>query len=210
MNDSVKTVAAPAAAGARDDQFDNLKSHPLADQFEMIKDGEDGGAAFAAMKASIAKSGIRNPIKIYEGRILDGRNRYQAGKAVGYKFTARDFETFRGSEEQAKAYVDDANIHRRHHSKGQKEKLIRARIEEHPGLSNRKIAEMCGVSHTSVNNVRNETAKEDKKLKSFEKTWDGFDDQQRERFVEKYWAEIRELLGLETLSRGKQITATPA
>jgi hypothetical protein len=82
---------------------ENLKAHPLADQFDMIKDVEDGGAQFDGLKASIAKSGIQMPIKIFEGKILDGRNRYAAEKAARRKFTARDFEPFNGTYQDAKA-----------------------------------------------------------------------------------------------------------
>jgi hypothetical protein len=187
--------------------YANLEAHPLADQFDMIKDGDDGGAAFEAFKASIAREGIKLPIKLFEGKILDGRNRYRAAKLVGHKFTARDFETFIGTYVEAKAYVDALNIHRRHHSAEQKEKLVKAKIAEHPNASARQISRMCGVSHTLVNKIKDEMSgpsEDDRKLKSFEKTWNDLSDQLRERFVQKYAVDIRELLGLpETVSTRK-------
>jgi hypothetical protein len=114
------------------DDASSLKPHPLANQFDMIEDGDDGGAAFEALKASIAKHGIKMPIWIFEDKVLDGRNRLKAGLAVGHKFTTRDFNFFNGTAAEAKAFVDDANIHRRHHSAEQKAKLVKARIAEHP------------------------------------------------------------------------------
>jgi hypothetical protein len=180
------------------DDASSLKPHPLAEQFDMIEDGDDGGAAFEALKASIAKSGIKMPIWLFEGKVLDGRNRLKAGLAVGHKFTTPDFNFFHGTAAEAKAFVDAANIHRRHHSKDQKAKLVKARIAEQPGASNRQIAKLCAVSHTFVNKVREGMAApevDDRKLKALDKAWnDDLTDEQRERFVKAYAVDIRELL----------------
>src|SRR5215471_17036268 len=124
-----------------------LLPYPYANQFDRIEDGEEVDAAFEALKASIAKTGIKMPIKLFEGKVLDGLNRLKAALAIGHKFTARDFYTFIGTQE-------DANIHHRHHSKERKDRLIKAKIAEHPNASNLQIARMCGVSHTRINNVR--------------------------------------------------------
>ena len=62
-------------------------AHPLANMFPMIE-----GQEFENLKASIAKSGILEPIRLFQGLILDGRNRYTAGKACGHQFTAKDFK----------------------------------------------------------------------------------------------------------------------
>jgi hypothetical protein len=181
------------------DDASSLKPHPLAEQFDMIEQGDDGGAAFEALKASIAKDGIKFPIWIFEGKVLDGRNRLKAGLAVGHKFTVRDFQFFTGTREEAKAFVDAANIHRRHHSADQKERIVKARITEHPGASNRQIAKMCGVSHTFVNKVKQDMSEpeaDNKKLESLEKAWndDELTDEKRKCFVQKYAADLRELL----------------
>jgi hypothetical protein len=171
-----------------------LQPHLYANQFDIIEDGEEVDAAFEALKASIAKTGIKMPIKLFEGKVLDGLNRLKAALAVGHKFTARDFYTFIGTQEDAKACVDAANIHRRHHSKEQKDRLIRAKIAEHPNASNRQITRR-GVSLTRVNNVRKPSkTKDDKQLEKLERGWEGLDDQHRERFVEKYAADLREML----------------
>lgn len=179
-----------------------LLPYPYANQFDRIEDGEEVDAAFEALKASIAKTGIKMPIKLFEGKVLDGLNRLKAALAVGHKFTARDFYTFIGTQEDAKACVDAANIHRRHHSKKQKDRFIRAKIAEHPNASNLQIARMRGVSHTRVNNVRKPSkTKDDKQLEKLERGWEGLDDQHRERFVEKYAADLREMLaGLKLFS----------
>ncbi len=173
------------------------EAHQLANQFDMIEDGEDGGAAFESLKTSIANDGILVPIKLFEGKILDGRNRYKAAKAVEHGFTLADFDIFRGTYEEAKAYVDAANIHRRHLSSDQRDALIKKRITEHPRKSNRQIALMCGVSHTHVNNLRRDMQKPpegDKQLERFEKTWEELTDQQRESFVDKFAGELCDML----------------
>src|SRR5262245_9672974 len=59
-----------------------LAAHELADLLPMID-----GVNFENLKGDIAKNGILEPILLFEGRILDGRNRYRAAKAVGHDFT---------------------------------------------------------------------------------------------------------------------------
>ena len=72
--------------------------------------------------------------------ILDGRNRYAAGKAGGHQFTAEDFKEWIGTVEEAEAWVLETNLHRRHLTAKQKKEMVRARIKKCPGMSNRQIA----------------------------------------------------------------------
>lgn len=46
---------------------------------------DDRGHQVCRLKEDIRKNGILEPIKLFEDRILDGRNRHKAGKEVGYR-----------------------------------------------------------------------------------------------------------------------------
>jgi len=46
----------------------NLEHHPLAEIFP-----EMNGSEFEGLKASIRANGLRQPIVLYEGKVLDGR-----------------------------------------------------------------------------------------------------------------------------------------
>ena len=83
-----------------------LEFHPIADVFPMI--GED---ALATMTASIKATGLAVPIVLFEGKILDGRNRYQACQAAGIKPRT---EVFKGTGPQAVAHSWKLNFERRH------------------------------------------------------------------------------------------------
>jgi hypothetical protein len=54
---------------------------------------------------------LRDPIKLYDGKILEGRNRYTALLAADLPIP---YEVFTGTEADALAYVISKNIHRRH------------------------------------------------------------------------------------------------
>src|SRR5262249_60516662 len=68
------------------DDFGSYIAHPLANMFPMIE-----GQALEDLKHDIAAKGILEPIRLYQGMILDGRNRYSAARAVGHTFTLDDF-----------------------------------------------------------------------------------------------------------------------
>ncbi len=57
-----------------------LEFHEYADIFPLLE-----GQEFDELKQSIAAGGQREPIRLYNGKILDGRNRYRACNALGVK-----------------------------------------------------------------------------------------------------------------------------
>ena len=60
--------------------MDNIEFHPLADIFPLIR-----GSEFVDLKADIAANGVHEPIVLFEGKILDGRNRFRACQETGVK-----------------------------------------------------------------------------------------------------------------------------
>lgn len=174
--------------------YENFDAHELANLLPMIDQGNYGN-----LKADIAKQGILEPIVLFEGRILDGRNRYKAAKELSYKFAAKDFKEFSGTYAEAEAFVFATNFLRRQMTNAQKQAVIRTMIEKYPGESNRQIARRCGISsHSVVASVRekmNEPSPEQKVFDNFKKTWDSMSEHLRSAFVKEFAPDIRELLG---------------
>ena len=144
-------------------------SHPLANMFPMIE-----GQEFENLKASIAKSGILEPIRLFQGMVLDGRNRYTAAKACGHQFTAKDFKEWIGTIEEAETWVLETNLHRRHLTAKQKQ---------------------LGVSHTMVADERERLSNppELKEFQDFKKTWEGLSDEYRKAFVKEFNIDLCDL-----------------
>jgi hypothetical protein len=93
------------------------ESHPAADLFPMMTDAE-----LDALGEDMLQHGQREPIILYRGQILDGRNRYRACivKGIEPKF-------MEGRPADPYAFVATANLHRRHLSDEQRG-MIAARL----------------------------------------------------------------------------------
>jgi len=172
--------------------YQSLTPHSLANMFDMIE-----GKDLDDLKASVKASGIKVRIVLYQGTILDGRNRYAAAKAVGYEFSESDFQEFEGSYKEAEDFVIAANINRRHLTNVQKQKAITLMLQKYPGLSNRQIARKCGMSaHSTVATVREKLLNppELKKFKEFKETWEDLTDDHREAFVKEFMPDLREIM----------------
>jgi ParB-like nuclease domain len=173
--------------------YDNL----LADERANLLPMQDQ-SAYENLKADIGKQGLLEPIVLFEGRILDGRNRYRAAKELGLKLTGANFKTFQGTQSEAEAFVFATNFLRRQLSNAQKQGVIRTMIERYPDESNRQIARRCGISsHSVVSSVRekmNAPTPEQKTFVEFCKTWDALPEHHRAEFVKTFGPDIRELL----------------
>lgn len=82
-----------------------LQQHPLSAAFPSMS-AED----FQALKDDIEEHGQREPVIVFEGMVLDGWHRYRACAELGLeplKFTFKDGD-------DPAAFVESANLHRRH------------------------------------------------------------------------------------------------
>jgi len=87
--------------------------HPLADLFPLME-----GEEFDALVSDIKANGLRKPIMLYEGKILDGRNRYRACLAAGLDVALHVAQWRKGSPRHSNGgplgYVLSENLRRRH------------------------------------------------------------------------------------------------
>lgn len=83
-----------------------MKFHPYSEVFPLLN-----GADFDALVEDITRHGLREPLWIYKGQILDGRNRFLACQKARVKPATRKFT---GDDDAALAHVVSANVHRRH------------------------------------------------------------------------------------------------
>jgi N6-adenosine-specific RNA methylase IME4 len=98
-----------------------LKAHPYASLFPILSASE-----LKELAADIKANGLRYPITLYEGKILDGRNRYAACQRAKVK---PKFDPYKGKDPLG--YVVSLNIKRRHLSETQRG-LVAARVADIP------------------------------------------------------------------------------
>jgi len=81
----------------------NLKLHELSEIFPLMNDNE-----FGSLKKDIQNNGLFEPIKLYEEKILDGRNRYNACRELDIEPSFSDYVG-----QDPLAYVISENLRRR-------------------------------------------------------------------------------------------------
>jgi hypothetical protein len=135
-----------------------VKFHPLADLFPLME-----GEEFDALVADIKANGLREPIVLYEDKILDGRNRYRACLAAKVEphFMHPLVRPKNRNKELAViddpvAYVISKNIHRRHLTAKERRVLIAKLIAAQPEKSDRQIAKQVKADHKTVAKARKE------------------------------------------------------
>jgi hypothetical protein len=108
-----------------------MKSHEYADLFPMM-----ATADIARLAEDIRENGQANPIVTFEGKILDGRNRYQACLLVEVDPVFAEYD---GTEPLA--FVVSHNLHRRHLSESQR------------GMVAAKMANMKSGTRTDLGSI---------------------------------------------------------
>lgn len=85
-----------------------IEYHPFANVFRMMTEAE-----LAELAENIELQGLRRAVILFEGKVLDGRNRYRACLLNGLQ---PHFKQFLGTEDEALEFVESENRHRRHES----------------------------------------------------------------------------------------------
>ncbi len=157
----------------------NYEAHPAANIFPMMP-----GDSLRDMAADIRENGLMNPIEIFEGKIIDGRNRYKACQLIGMK--PRFHEITTGEDFDAVTYVLSLNLHRRHLTTSQramvavevekvyaeeakkrqirKPESVKANLPEQNWQARDKAAEMLNVGGRSVSDAKRVMASEVEEL----------------------------------------------
>lgn len=151
-----------------------MQYHIYANLFPMMNELE-----FETLCADIKKNGLRQPILTYQGKIIDGRNRYEACKKVGV--TPQFKDAYPGGS--VLEYVLSLNLNRRHLNESQRAMLavqiknlgvldldnsLLNNVKSLPIgklLSDSSVAELVNVSPRSVARAKeiNETGTEELK-----------------------------------------------
>ncbi len=139
------------------DVMTDIEFHPVADLFPLMQGGE-----FDELVADIREHGLLEPIWLYEGRILDGRNRWRACQVVGVEPETRCYEG-----DDPVGFVVSLNLTRRHLDESQRamvgSKLANMRQGSRtdlqpranlPEVSNGQAAELMNVSERSIKSAK--------------------------------------------------------
>jgi protein gp37 len=131
-----------------------MEFHEHSSLFPLLPEAE-----LQTLADDIAVNGLREPITLLDGKVLDGRNRFRACEMVGVE---PRFHYFNGDGDSL-AYVLSANLHRRHLDTGQRamvaEKLANMRQGERAAVvenstSQAEAAELVGVGRDAAIKAR--------------------------------------------------------
>ena len=132
---------------------DHFEIHPACNMFPMMAEAE-----LLELGKDIKAHGQIQPVVLFDGKLLDGRNRLAAMELVG--IPPEDFRWLKiDAGVNPYDYVVGANIHRRHLNATQRKELLITLIAKHPERSNRRIGKAAGVDGKTVAAARAEGEK---------------------------------------------------
>lgn len=137
------------------EEIDKIEFHELANIFPLME-----GAEFDALVRDIKENGLIEPIYLYKGKIIDGRNRYLACQKAGVK---PRFEEYTGSS--LIDFVISKNLHRRHLNESQRgviaskiANLTKGRPTENPQIcgfiSQPEASKLLNVSPRTIQTIK--------------------------------------------------------
>src|SRR6266513_2676135 len=109
--DKIQSRSSSEAAKKESPEF-----HPLADIFPLMQ-----GADFHDLCDDIKKHGLREPVTMFEGNVLDGRNRWRACESAGVEIPPDKIRQFNPAlDGDPMAWVISINLKRRHLDESQR------------------------------------------------------------------------------------------
>jgi len=126
--------------------MDLLEQHPIGQIVPAMSADER-----TSLRNDLVINGLRVPIVLYEGKILDGWHRYQL--CIEEKLNVY-FEEYAGNDPFG--LVRSFNLSRRHLTLEQKREIAKHIFEREPGRSDNSIAKEIGLSHPTVAKIRQE------------------------------------------------------
>jgi ParB-like chromosome segregation protein Spo0J len=137
---AVSGTSAPGAQSEVGGPIMQLENHPLAGIFPMMDE-----KTFADLLGDIRENGLREPIVVHEGNILDGRNRYRACADLGIEPMTQVWN----GEGDPLDYVVSKNLHRRHLSASQAA-MVGNKIAELKQGARTDLGQICPKSRAEV------------------------------------------------------------
>lgn len=128
--------------------YHELEYHEFAEIFPLME-----GKEFEELVKDITIYGQHEQITLYNGKILDGRNRYRACLEAKREPV---FWTFEGDEDMARAFVISQNVHRRHLTKKARNEIIKKEVLANPSVTNTNLAEKLHLARNTVSRTRAE------------------------------------------------------
>lgn len=129
--------------------------HPIANEFPLM-----GDAQLKELAGDIAENGQKQVCYLLDGLVLDGRNRWVACTEILGQEPACTPYLGPTDEDSLRSFVDSMNEFRRHltpeflRTRKQKREAVAASLKADPQKSNRQIADVAGVDHKTVADVR--------------------------------------------------------
>jgi len=145
---AVNTSAAPSRKTPSKKEIKLRPFHPLADMFPLMQ-----GHEFDELVSDIERRGLLFAITVFDGQIVDGRNRALACQKAGVEPT---YTPFQGTAEDLPQFIVSVNIHRRHLKPDQRRDLIKKLLKLGPEQSNRAVAAIAKADDKTVATVRRE------------------------------------------------------
>jgi ParB-like chromosome segregation protein Spo0J len=155
MSTNIKTKAFPTG---------KLKFHPLSELFPVLEPDK-----LEELSKDIRAHGLHEPILLFEGQIIDGRNRYLACKKAKVKM---QFESVMSGDPHA--LVASLNLHRRHLDDSQRARLAAEFVTNKKGRKGSNdplstIAEAAKAANVSEPSVKRAKIVKDKGNKALNK-----------------------------------------